>query len=119
MDNNNPESILIEIGKAKEIISSGGYVPEWSARLGEMEKQARESLAVMKTGEYDGFKILLNKLKMEVQIINKELCTNRNLTEVQRQMFFERKDWIARFTGYFDLTPQIQAMKEYLSSLDI
>lgn len=95
------------------------YNPDAQARIQGLEKGLKKALLADDLAGHDGLKIFLERFRIEIEAINNTLITKRELTELERLFFFERRSWCEGFIRYFENAKvTIKSTEKFLDSAE-
>ena len=95
------------------------YSPEAQTKINGLEKGLKKALLAVNLSEHDGFKIFIERFKIEVEAINKTLVARRDIPEIERLFLFERREWCEGFMRYFDnAKTTIKSTEKFLDTVE-
>ena len=105
-----------ELTKGLEKIRAAIDDPSDSEEIQNIQKELKRAMVKGNLAKHDGIKLLIEYYRSQVVEINIQLANNRDLTEKERDRFFERKSWINDLIGFFDVKQVVQEAEELVDN---
>jgi flagellar biosynthesis chaperone FliJ len=105
-----------ELSQLKSLVFDGGFDRESRKEVLALEDRLHELVIAENIKQYPTIQKFIEYLSTEAQRCTALLSHDRTLTDLQRQVLFEKRDICQKFTYLFDDTEQ-QALEESIKSL--
>ena len=93
---------MTELEQLKQIVFDGGFDAESRNDILQLEAQLRELAVAENIKEYPTIQKFLEYLDTEAKRCTTLLTNDRKLTDLERQVLFEKRDICEKFTYLFD-----------------